>query len=336
MISRRSLLGHTAAGLAAAGLAASALPRPALAARETLRIGYLRGLASDAHLWTAERLGAFGREGLDVETIQFVSGLEAYQALVGGSLDLVTTGAVIANFPARGQGKAFLINAVEKASAQLWVQAGSGIASVADLKGKAVATTRGTTAHYFLYRLLQKAGLAETDLRLVHQPMNNAVASFIAGSVPALVTWIPLDLSIRKSAKGAVLLTDSGRYDDASVLNGWSARNAVFAERRDALRRFTAAWLTANDELVTRREDAVAALQRTKYPEFTAAEMVEQANAIALYGARDWAARYGDGFVTGILNRVTDFNVAVGGIANPLRAESYFDPSLFLDVAAKA
>jgi hypothetical protein len=27
---------------------------------------------------------------------------------------------------------------------------------------------------------------------------------------------------------------------------------------------------------------------------------------------------------------------AVGGIANPLRAETYFDPSLFLDVAAKA
>jgi hypothetical protein len=39
----------------------------------------------------------------------------------------------------------------------------------------------------------------------------------------------------RSVSKGAILLTDSGRHDDASVLNGWSARNAVFAERKDAL-----------------------------------------------------------------------------------------------------
>lgn len=328
MITRRALIGI------AASLAASALPRPALAAREPLRIGYLRGLASDAHLWTAERLGAFGREGLEVETIQFVSGLEAYQALVGGSLDLVTTGAVISNFPARGQGKAFLINAVENASAQLWVQAGSGIATVADLKGKAVATTRGTTAHYFLYKLLQKAGLTEADLRLIHQPMSSAVAGFIGGSVPALVTWVPLDQLIRKSAKGAVLLTDSGLYEDTSVLNGWSARNAVFADRKDVLRRFASAWITANAELIANQDGALEALQKAKYPEFTPAEMVEQAKAITLFDARDWAARYRNGFVTGILNRVTDFNVAVGGFTNPLRAETYFDPALFLGVAS--
>ena len=42
--------------------------------------------------------------------------------MIGGSLDMLSTGAVISNFPARGQGKVFLINDVEFATAQLWVR----------------------------------------------------------------------------------------------------------------------------------------------------------------------------------------------------------------------
>ena len=78
--------------------ALAATCRPVLAAGPaTLRVGYLQGLASDAHLWTEELLGSFKDQGLEIETVQFVTGLEAYQALAGGSVDLVTTGAVISN-----------------------------------------------------------------------------------------------------------------------------------------------------------------------------------------------------------------------------------------------
>ena len=40
--------------------------------------------------------------------MQFTTGLELFQAMVGGSIDMLSTGAVISNFPARGQGKMFL------------------------------------------------------------------------------------------------------------------------------------------------------------------------------------------------------------------------------------
>ena len=65
------------------------------------------------------------------------------------------TGAVLSNFPARGQGKVFLINDIEVATAQLWVHKDQGIKSFADLKGKRIATTTGTTAHVFLDRALR-------------------------------------------------------------------------------------------------------------------------------------------------------------------------------------
>lgn len=339
MIQRRHFLKSAAAvtALAAGGLsvAPTVFAAPAGPAAK-LRIGYLHGLASDSHLWVAERIGAFKAQNLEIETIQFVTGLEAYQALVGGSLDLVTTGAVISNFPARGQGKAFLINAVEIATAQIWVNPAAGIKSVADLKGRKIATTRGTTAHFFLHRAYEAAGLnSVTDADIVHQPMANAVTSFVSGAVPAVATWAPFDTVIGKGAPASVKLIDGAQVADSSILNGWSARNDVYADNKDVLKRFTRAWIAANDLLATKPDEAIAGL-KDKWPDFPVEELHRQYKLSAWYTAADWAARIKDGSVVRQLNRVTDFNVQVGAFKDPLPAERYFDPSLFLDVVAGA
>src|SRR5215510_10053875 len=80
--------------------------------------------------------------------------------MIGGSLDMLSTGAVISNFPARGQGKMFLANGVEFATAQLWVNPDKGVKDFADLKGKRIATTAGTTAHVFLDIALKANNIA--------------------------------------------------------------------------------------------------------------------------------------------------------------------------------
>lgn len=331
MLNRRTLL-HSAAIAAT-----TVIGRPAIAAGPTtLRIGYLHGMASDGHLWTAEHLGSFRDQGLEIETIQFVTGLEAYQALAGGSIDLVTTGAVISNFPARGQGKAFLINGEEFGTAQLWVHPASGIETVADLKGQKIATSRGTTAHYFLYRALQHAGLDPArDIEIVHQQMGNAVTAFIAGAVPAVATWMPFDNAIAKSSPDAVRIADASQYPDATILNGWSARNELHATDRDLLRRFIRAWLPANEALATRAEQILSILQAGRFKEFTPAQLRAQYDAVRWRSASDWAQAYRDGSVNRILNEVTAFNVAVGAFAGPLPAETYFDPSLLQEVLAQ-
>lgn len=320
--------------LAGAGAAAAFVVTgfPAIASTRTLRIGYLRGLSSDAHLWTADHLGSFAAEGLAIETVQFVSGLEAYQALVGGGVDLVTTGAVISNFPARGQGRAFLINVVEHNTAQLWGHPNQGVESLADIAGKRVGTTRGTTAHFFLHKLLQANGLdSEADIEIIHQPMGNAVTSFISGATPAVATWVPFDTSISQSAPGARLLATSGDYPEASILNGWSARNNIHADDRDVLRRFVNAWLPANDRLVNDTAAALDYLHEAHYSDFSRADIQHQYDVARWHSADDWAELYRNGYVTETLDAVTAFNVEVGAFENPLPASEYFDPSLLLE-----
>ncbi|MGH6611361.1 MAG: ABC transporter substrate-binding protein, partial [Burkholderiaceae bacterium] len=145
-INRRRFLEATGAAIGVATLHAPAIAQ----SRAKIRVGYLHTLAVDGQLWLADHLKAWGKHGLEPEFKQFTTGLELFQAMIGGSLDMLTTGAVISNFPARGQGKMFLTNCVEFATAQLWVREDQGIKNFADLKGKRIATTTGTTAHVFL------------------------------------------------------------------------------------------------------------------------------------------------------------------------------------------
>ena len=163
-LSRRGLL----RGVGAA--AGSALCAPAIAQERTrIRIGYLHTLAVDAQMWLSEHLGAYEANGLKPDFIMFQTGLELFQAMIGGSLDVLATGAVISNFPARGQGKMFLANAIEFATAQLWVRDNQGIKTIADLKGRRIATTVGTTAHVFLDTALKANNVSLKDVEILNQ-----------------------------------------------------------------------------------------------------------------------------------------------------------------------
>src|SRR5215213_9903069 len=173
MINRRQTLGLVASA-AVLGLA-----RPALAqGARKVRVGYLHTLAVDGQIWTGMARDSFGKQGLDLELRQFNTGLELFQAMVGGSLDVLSTGAVISNFPARGQGKVFLINNVEFATAHLWVREDQGVKTFADLKGRKISTTTGTTAHVFLDNALRANGIDPAkDVEIVNQRMAEAVTS---------------------------------------------------------------------------------------------------------------------------------------------------------------
>ena len=78
-------------------------------------------LAVDGQLSLATSMGLWKSQNLQMQFIEFRNGIEAFKAMVAGSLDMLVTGAVISHYPAMGRGKVFLINDIEYATAQLWV-----------------------------------------------------------------------------------------------------------------------------------------------------------------------------------------------------------------------
>ncbi len=321
----------------AAGLAAgAAIGRPALAqAKSKVRVGYLHTVAVDGQIWTGIDRGSFDRQGLDFEMKQFNTGLEIFQALIGGSLDVLATGAVLSNFPARGQGKVFLINDIEVATAQLWVRPDQGIKSFADLKGKRIATAVGTTAHVFLDRALKANRIDPKDVELLNQPMPAAVTAFISGAVPAVALWVPFNITVRDKVPGAVKLADaSAYYPQAAIIGGWAARNDYYAGNKEVLGRIAKGWAEANDYIIANSEAALKQLQANHYGQVPLADIQEQFRAQKMFSSKEWKRLYADGTVTNWLQQSTDFFMANAGVTSFTKASDYFDPKIYLDAIA--
>ena len=323
---RRSLLSTAAA--ASATLAGF----PALGqARTKIKLGYLHTPAVDAQIWTGQQIGSFAKQGLDLELIQFTTGLELFQAMIGGSLDMLSTGAVVSNFPARGQVKVFLINNVEYATAQLWVR--EDIKTMADLRGQKISTTVGTTAHVFLDTALKSAKLDPAkDVQLVNQRMAEAVTSFISGAVPAVALWVPFDVTVRQKMPGARKLVDaSAFYPKAAIVGGWATRNDYYDKNRAVIQQVIRGWAEANDHLLTRTDSALETLQKSQYPQVPLPDLKDQFKASKYFTSAEWRSMYADGTVTKWLQQVSDFFIEAGNIANPVPATQYFDPKPYLE-----
>jgi len=320
------------AGLAAAGLAG--IGAPAVAQQRTrIRIGYVDTLAVTGQLWTGVHRGHWAKEGLEFDPVKFNTGLELFNAMIGGSLDMLSTGAVISNFPARGQGKAFLINNIEFATAQLWIREDQGVKTWADLKGKKISTTLGTTAHVFLDAALRANGLDPAkDVELVNQGMAVAVTSFISGAVPAVALWVPFNIQVRQRVPTARMLVDASAYfPKSAIVGGWATRADYFEKNRAILAQVVRGWAASNDELMRDSASILPVIQEKNYAQVPLAELQEQFKASKYYTSAEWHKLYQDGTALGWLQQVTDFYARFGGIQNPVPARTYFDTKLLVD-----
>ncbi len=327
---RRTLLQAGAAASAAASIAGFA-PAAFAQAKTKVRVGYLHTPAVDGQIFLGEQSGTWGKHGLDFEMHKFTTGLELFQAMIGGSVDVLSTGAVVSNFPARGQGKVFLVNDIEYATAQLWVRDDS-VKSLADLKGKKISTTTGTTAHVFLDRALRSANLDPAkDVQIVNQRMGEAVTSFISGAVPAVALWVPFDQTVKQKVPNARKIIDaSAFFPQAAIMGGWAARNDYYDGNKPVLAKLCAAWAEVNDRMVGNFNAAAEALQKTEYKDVPLADFKDAMSYSKYYTSAEWRAKYADGTVTKWLQQVTDFFVKAGNIASPVPASTYFDPQIYL------
>jgi len=316
-----------------AALGAAALGAPAIAQqRAKVKLGYLHTLAVDGQIWTGIDRGMFAKHNVEFEPVQFTTGLELFQAMIGGSIDMLATGAVISNFPARGQGKMFLVNNVEFATAQLWVREDMGVKSFADLKGKKISTTTGTTAHVFLDNALRANNIGGGDVEIVNQRMSEAVTSFISGAVPAVALWVPFNLTVKSKVPTAKMLVDaSAYYPKAAIVGGWATRDDFYAKNRAVCANIIRGWAEANDYIIGNADAALDALQKKRYDQVPLAELKEQYGAQKMFSSSEWRKLYADGTVTQWAQQVTDFFVRFGNISNPVPASKYFDTTLYLE-----
>ena len=129
------------------------------APKEKIAIAYAAISPSMAGVWMAKEIGAFERNGLNVDLVHISSGATAIQALVGGSVHaaLGASNAVIAA-ALKGAPIVAVASNTSRPGMALWVQ--PEIQRAEQLQGKTLAITRyGSTSDFVTRLVLRKLGL---------------------------------------------------------------------------------------------------------------------------------------------------------------------------------
>jgi sulfonate transport system substrate-binding protein len=133
----------------------------------------------------------FAKDNIKIVWVQSAGSNKALEFLNAGSIDFGSTAgsaALLAKINGNPIKSIYVYSRPEWTA--LVTTKDSKIASVADLKGKRVAVTRGTDPHIFLIRALLDAGLSEKDITPVLLQHADGKTALIRGDVDA---WAGLD-----------------------------------------------------------------------------------------------------------------------------------------------
>ena len=176
----------------------------------------------------------FKKDGITVRWVLSLGSNKALEFLSAASLDFGSTAGAAALL---GRINGNPIKSIYVYSKPEWTALvtakDSSINSVADLRGKRIAVTRGTDPHIFLVRALQTAGLTEKDVKLVLLQHQDGRLALDKGDVDA---WAGLDPMMAQAEieNGDRLFfrnADLNTYGVLNVREAFAAANPLLVTR---------------------------------------------------------------------------------------------------------
>jgi sulfonate transport system substrate-binding protein len=184
----------------------------------------------------------FAKDRVAIRWVQTLGSNKALEFLNAGSLDFGSTAGAAALV---GRINGNPIKSIYVYSHPEWtalvVRKDSAIRSIADLKGKSIAVTRGTDPHIFLVRALNAANLTEKDVRIVLLQHPDGKTALIRGDVDV---WAGLDpmMAAAEIEDGARLIYRNPQANSWGILN---VRQQFLTDYPDAVRRVLATYEAA-------------------------------------------------------------------------------------------
>ena len=228
----KRLLTATVGALALAGaLSAAAADKQIVVAYQTDALPSSLGIAN----------GDFEKAtGTKIDFRKFNSGGEIFAAIACGDVQVGYVGSSpYAAATSRGLDvKAFYLASISGTDEALVVRNGSGIHTVADLKGKKLAAAPVSTDHYQLLALIKSQGLSEKDVQVFAIPQPEIVAAYNRGDIDGGFVWDPALTELKKTGK--VLVTSKQVAEKgAPTFSAWVATAAFAKEHPEFLKAFS-------------------------------------------------------------------------------------------------
>jgi len=260
--SRRRVLSAGAAGLAV--LASPALVRAQSTPK--LRIGFWP-VAAGLPFFAAVEKGYFKEAGLDVEPLKFAGAQQVMEAMLSGRSDGSSNGTGSANLAIGeiAQPGLFRIFCTNPSNAKYVLDEfitgkDSAIKTMADLKGKKVASGPGIQNVTLCKTMLERAGA--TGATVSELPIGQHVASLVAGQVDACYTLEPTGTIGRMN--GTTRVIEAGvvaKYILGDPMAPWhggaaSLTSEFIKKNPDAAKKFIAAYTRGVELVRSKPEEA--------------------------------------------------------------------------------
>jgi len=177
---------------------------------EVIRIGYQPFWSGHSNLIQAmKRLELLEKKGYKPEYIPFLAGPPINKALAAGDLDagfsgdMPTISALAAGIEVK------VLAATAKSLRQAIVvdkEKVEEIKEVKDLVGKKVAVAKGSTSHYFLFKILRENGIDPKRVDIINMAVKDQPLALIANHIDACVAWEPWPTKLEKEGLGKILI----------------------------------------------------------------------------------------------------------------------------------
>jgi sulfonate transport system substrate-binding protein len=250
--------------LGSAAVAALSSRARAEASVKEIRIGYQKNGVLVIARQKAALENHFKPAGIEVKWVEFSSGPPMMEAMNVGSIDYGAVGDSPPVF-AQAAGAAIVYAAGQPITngQGILVPQRSAIRSIADLKGKRVGFTKGSSAHNIIVQTLEKARLAYADITPVYLTPPDAGPAFANGSIEAWSIWDPYFAIGETRQNGRILVNAS----EITKSNSFYIANRDFARNHGPVLQqiidvttSTAKWAEAHRDEVARSLSAVTGI----------------------------------------------------------------------------
>ena len=231
-----------------------------LLAQESLRAGTIFS-ATQAPLWAAKEGRFFEKYGIkNLEVIQFSGGQPVTRALIGGDIQISTTGgAVVVNARLKGADTVIIARTVSVFPYTLYVS--KDIHNAGELKGKKIAvSTVGGSGYVAMQYALRKLGLdPDKDVALLQVgDFGTRLASLASGTVQGTLLLPPFTLRAREL--GLRPLYDLVGSGIQYPINQITTRQSFIKSQRQTIKNFLKGLVAGLARFRTDREFGVKVL----------------------------------------------------------------------------
>jgi NitT/TauT family transport system substrate-binding protein len=200
--------------------------------------------------------GFFIEEGLEVQSLVHTFGKASLQSLLEHKVDFATVAETPVMFAVMNGEKIFVIANIEASNMNNAIVArkDAGITSAADLKGKRIGFTPGTTSDFFLDSMLTTLGLTRHDVLTVALKPEEMAEAIAAKKVDAVCTWnYPLAQIKRQLGTNAIIFFDREIYTETYNVAAWQD---FVLKNPDTVKRFLRAMIKAEGFVANHADEA--------------------------------------------------------------------------------